>query len=241
MTDDARPEIQGTGKVGAIVTVFDGSKALGSTTVKADGSWSFTPSSDLSDGEYSITAKALDQTGNTAVSNEVRFTIDTVAPGKPSIDAAQDDVGDIKGEIANPGVTDDSTPTLSGKAEAGAIVTIYDNGEKLGSVIANTEGEWSYTPSTPISEAYATVEIWSLMNDSLIGTTKADADGNWSFTPSAPMAEGWDLVYAIAIDTVGKRSEASMEWEIEIEPLMALRGATSAVDDASSVQAGNLG
>ncbi|MDF3864148.1 Ig-like domain-containing protein [Pseudomonas denitrificans (nom. rej.)] len=514
MTDDARPEIQGTGKVGAIVTVFDGSKALGSTTVKADGSWSFTPSSDLSDGEYSITAKALDQTGNTAVSNEVHFTIDTVAPTKPSIDAAQDDVGAIKGEIANPGVTDDSTPTLSGKAEAGAIVTIYDNGEKLGSVIANTEGEWSYTPSTPISEgehkfvvdatdkagntsgksdefvittdysapsaptidginddvgvitgnivsggvtddkrpelsgtaeanakvtiydngtklgevtagqdgkwsftpstdlddgehsftvqardaagntgaasapypivinslpppppvivevfddvglvtgdigkggttddtlpelkgtaeadstvtiyangtkvgevqadtsgkwsyqltvelssgthvftadsrgangltsdlsasyqigvdmippaapsidrvidnagaltgelengevtddstptfegmaeAYATVEIWSLMNDSLIGTTKADADGNWSFTPSAPMAEGWDLVYAIAIDTVGNRSEASMEWEIEIEPLMVLRGATSAVDDASSVQA----
>ncbi|MCE4073648.1 MULTISPECIES: Ig-like domain-containing protein, partial [Pseudomonas] len=62
------------------------------------------------------------------------------------------DVGAIQGPIANHGVTDDPTPTLSGQAEANSKVTIYDNGSVLGSVMADANGAWSYTPTTGISE-----------------------------------------------------------------------------------------
>ncbi|MCY3428318.1 hypothetical protein KQJ77_12045 [Klebsiella oxytoca] len=42
-------------------------------------------------------------------------------------------------------VTDDDTPTLSGTAEAGATVTIYDGDTVLGTVVAGEDGRWSLT------------------------------------------------------------------------------------------------
>ncbi|MBB4865608.1 hypothetical protein HNP46_004509 [Pseudomonas nitritireducens] len=152
VTDDTRPEIQGTGKAGSIVTLFDGDVELGSTTVDSRGNWSFTPSTELAEGDHSITAKATDKAGNVSESAKFDFSIDITAPNKPTIDGVIDDVGAIQGPIANGGVTDDSTPTLNGKAEANAIVTIYDNGEKLGSVVADKDGDWSFTPTSPINE-----------------------------------------------------------------------------------------
>ncbi|NNN26679.1 Ig-like domain-containing protein, partial [Pseudomonas nitroreducens] len=152
-TDDTRPEIQGTGKAGSTIKVSDGTVELGSTTVKADGTWSFTPVSDMGQGAHSITATATDKAGNVSdPTTAFIFTIDTVAPIKPSIDLVTDDVGAIQGPIANHGVTDDPTPTLSGQAEANSKVTIYDNGSVLGSVMADANGAWSYTPTTGISE-----------------------------------------------------------------------------------------
>ncbi len=152
VTDDTRPDIVGTGKVGAIVTIKDGDTVLGSTTVDASGNWSFTPSSDLAEGKHSIIATAVDLTGSTGSSSVFDFTVDTTAPAKPTIDQVYDDVGSIQGPIPNGGVTDDSTPTLSGKAEPGSTVAVYDNGEKLGSVTADPSGNWEFTPTTPISE-----------------------------------------------------------------------------------------
>ncbi|WP_152220465.1 Ig-like domain-containing protein [Pseudomonas sp. SCB32] len=152
VTDDVRPEIQGTGKSGSTITVYDGEVELGTTIVDAKGNWSFTPASDLAEGAHEIRATATDKSGNVSDPAKFDFSIDTTAPNKPSIDQVYDDVGTIQGPIANGGVTDDSTPTISGKAEAGSIVTVYDNGEKLGSVTADKDGDWSYTPTTPLSE-----------------------------------------------------------------------------------------
>ncbi|PJI47424.1 MAG: hypothetical protein CTR55_19790 [Pseudomonas sp.] len=152
VTDDVRPEIQGTGKSGSTITVYDGEVELGTTTVDAKGNWSFTPTADLAEGAHEIRATATDKSGNVSEPAKFDFSIDTTAPNKPSIDQVYDDVGAIQGPIADGGVTDDSTPTISGKAEAGSIVTVYDNGEKLGSVTADKDGDWSYTPTTPLSE-----------------------------------------------------------------------------------------
>ncbi|WP_447753173.1 Ig-like domain-containing protein [Pseudomonas nicosulfuronedens] len=152
VTDDKRPEIQGTSKPGSIVKIFDGSVVLGSTTADAKGNWSFTPSKDLAEGPHNIAAIATDKAGNVSDPAKFHFTVDTTAPTKPTIDSVTDDVGSIQGPIANGGVTDDSTPTISGKAEAGSTVVVYDNGQKLGSVVADADGKWSYTPTTPISE-----------------------------------------------------------------------------------------
>lgn len=42
--------------------------------------------------------------------------------------------------------TTDRTPTLSGKAEAGSLVTIYDGNVPVGSSFANNSGHWTWTP-----------------------------------------------------------------------------------------------
>ncbi|MBB4863398.1 hypothetical protein HNP46_002245 [Pseudomonas nitritireducens] len=159
VTDDQRPEIQGTGKAGSLVKLYDGKVELGSTTVDSRGNWSFTPSQDLAEGAHSITAQATDKAGNTSESAKFDFSIDITAPNRPSIEQVLDDVGAIQGLVQNGGMTDDPTPTLSGKAEAGSIVTVYDNGEKLGSTTADKDGEWTYTPTTPISEGEHRFEV----------------------------------------------------------------------------------
>ncbi|HDR2542755.1 TPA: Ig-like domain repeat protein [Enterobacter mori] len=152
VTDDTRPQISGTAKAGSTVTIMDGSNVLGTTTAGADGTWSFTPSVDLGRGEHSFTATAKDPMGNESSSSSWTVTIDTDAPVKPTVDAALDDVGTVQGNLANGGTTDDPTPTLSGKAEAGSTVKIYDQNGLLGEVTAKADGTWSFSPVAKLPE-----------------------------------------------------------------------------------------
>ncbi|MBK5143696.1 Ig-like domain repeat protein [Budviciaceae bacterium BWR-B9] len=153
VTDDTRPEITGKGKEGSIINVYDGAAMVGSTTVDSNGKWSFTPVADMGSGEHSITATATDKTGNTSPkTSPFVFTIDTLAPTQPTIDKAIDDVGTIQGDLVSGAMTDDSTPTLVGKAEANSLATVYDGSVTLGSVTATADGKWTYTPTTAISE-----------------------------------------------------------------------------------------
>lgn len=160
VTDDTRPQIHGTAKPGSTVTVCDVNEGddyrvvvvLGTTTVQPDGRWTFIPSEDLQEGAHALSAVATDLAGNTSTSANFSFTVDTTAPDKPTIDEVDDDVGAIQGLVANGGTTDDSTPTLWGRAEANAKVIIYDNGGVLGSVMADPGGTWIFTPTSGLSE-----------------------------------------------------------------------------------------
>ncbi|MEA3885557.1 Ig-like domain-containing protein [Enterobacter hormaechei] len=152
VTDDTRPQISGTAKAGSTVTIMDGSNVLGTTTAGADGTWSFTPSVDLGRGDHTFTATAKDPTGNESSSSSWTVTIDTDAPVKPTIDVALDDVGTVQGALSNGSSTDDPTPTLSGKAEAGSTVKIYDQNGLLGEVTAKADGTWSFSPTAKLPE-----------------------------------------------------------------------------------------
>ncbi|MBK5143719.1 Ig-like domain repeat protein [Budviciaceae bacterium BWR-B9] len=154
VTDDTKPEIIGEGKPGSVVKVYDNvNTLLGSTTVKADGSWSFTPATALSEGKHSITVTATDKANNTTPQTSAFvFTVDITKPSVPTIEKAVDDVGTIQGDLKSGDVTDDSTPTLSGKAESNSLVIVYDGTAALGSVVADSNGAWSFTPTTPIKE-----------------------------------------------------------------------------------------
>uniref|UniRef100_UPI0006886841 Ig-like domain-containing protein n=1 Tax=Leminorella grimontii TaxID=82981 RepID=UPI0006886841 len=170
VTDDARPEIIGTAKSGSVVKVYDGGVLLGSTTADSSGNWSFTPVSDLAQGSHSITAVATDLTGNDSpATSAFTFNVDTVAPAKPTIDKAIDDVGSIQGDLANGAITDDPTPTLRGTAEANSVVKIYEGSALLGSVVTDASGNWSYTPTTPLTEG-----------EHRFSATSTDAAGNVS-------------------------------------------------------------
>ncbi|MCV6615939.1 MAG: Ig-like domain-containing protein, partial [Cellvibrionaceae bacterium] len=88
---------------------------------------------------------AQDTTSNTTVLN-------TQANRGPSIESIEDNVGVIQGELENGGHTDDDIPALSGTVGAFEQVEIYDNGVLTGTVFANSQGAWRYSPTTALPE-----------------------------------------------------------------------------------------
>ncbi|WP_179038102.1 Ig-like domain-containing protein [Limnobaculum xujianqingii] len=188
VTDDTRPEIVGTGKPGSIIKIYDGATLLGSTTVNADKSWSFTPTTDLGQGSHSITVTATDLSGNTTdPTSAFVFTIDTVAPTQPTIESAKDDVGAIQGTLTNGAATDDPTPTLTGKAEKGSIVKVYDDGALLGSVVADDiTGQWTFTPTSPLVEGEHKFHVTSTDKAGNVSLPSADFVLNMDFTGPDP-------------------------------------------------------
>ncbi|MBI4898207.1 MAG: hypothetical protein HY827_07550, partial [Actinobacteria bacterium] len=81
VTTDTTPTFTGTADASTLVTIYDGTNAIGTTTVDGSGNWSYTPGSAMSDGAHVVTAKSSDGVGNaSAASNTVNVTIDTTAP-----------------------------------------------------------------------------------------------------------------------------------------------------------------
>jgi len=66
---------------------------------------------------------------------------------KPTILSYTTDSGVVGDRITN-----DSTLTLSGKATAGRVVTVYDGQKKLGTTTADANGNWRFT-TAPLSDA----------------------------------------------------------------------------------------
>jgi large repetitive protein len=99
-----------------------------------------------------VEAQVKDVAGNLGDKGADSAKVDTSAPNQPTIDNIYDDFGAVKGNVASGGVADDATPTLTGKAEAGSTVTIYDGSTKVGTAIANQNGTWTFTPTADISK-----------------------------------------------------------------------------------------
>lgn len=141
--DTASQALTGTAAAGTTVTIYDGAAKLGTTTANNVGIWSFTLGK-LADGSHSVTATATDTAGVTGASSVVlAFKVDTVAPGAPGGLA---DAGIVGGYVNS--AHDTASQALTGTAEAGATVAIYDGTTQLGSVLAGSTGAWSYTLGT---------------------------------------------------------------------------------------------
>lgn len=178
-TNDARPTFNGTGDVGSTVHVIVDGNEIGTAVVNAQGSWTFTPGTDLIDGPHAITFNATDAAGNVGTATApFNLTVDTGVPSAPVISAAADNVGSIQTPLTSGQSTDDTTPTLSGTATANTTVTIYENGQPVGTALADGTGAWSFTPSTPLAAGSHT---WT--------ATVTDAAGNIS-----PASPGFTLV-----------------------------------------------
>ncbi|MFT4050051.1 MAG: Ig-like domain-containing protein [Solirubrobacterales bacterium] len=72
--------VEGTGLVGAAVSIFLDDDKIGETAVGIAGTWSF-ELTDLEEGDYMVTARQEDENGNlSAASNSVDLRIDRTAP-----------------------------------------------------------------------------------------------------------------------------------------------------------------
>jgi Tfp pilus assembly protein PilP len=182
ITDERRPTLTGEAEAGTTVTIYDNGRKIGTVIAEDDGTWSFEPKTNLAQGEHKFTVKATDSAGNESeASDPFALTVDTIAPDRPEISSVTDDVGSIIGLVKANGITDDARPTLSGKAEAGSRVTIYDQGEEIGFVTADANGVWSFTPDTDLADGPHSFSV-----------TATDAAGNVSVSSKA---------FAITVDT----------------------------------------
>ena len=193
--NDATPLLNGTATPGTIVKVYSDGVLVGSATVDAEGHWSLS-TSPLADGEHKLTATATDGAGQVSdPTGDYLIVIDTIAPDKPEGLQAIDQVGDQQGPMVG-GVTDDAAPEIKGRAEPNGTVTIYDNGQKLGTVKVGANGEWSFKPSSVLVDG----------NHSITATV-VDKAGNVS-APSDALAfnvntEGVELVIHRVLDDHG--------------------------------------
>lgn len=88
---------------------------------------------------------------------------DTLAPAAPALGVAKDAAG----------VVTANTPVVSGTAEAGATVRLYNGATVLSTVTADSSGAWRYAPATPMRNG-----------DYLYTATATDAAGNVSSAAS---------------------------------------------------------
>ena len=156
-TDDNTPTYRGKGEPGGTAIIDLGNGTSVRVPVDGTGSWSYTPAPALADGDYSWKVSIEDKAGNTGpASDPIHFIVDTSRNGV-SISHVEDDEGELKGNLASGSHTDDTTPTVVGRATAGAEVKIYVDGKLIDSVIADPRtGEWRYTisPALPADGTY---------------------------------------------------------------------------------------
>ncbi|HVZ43899.1 MAG TPA: Ig-like domain-containing protein [Ramlibacter sp.] len=166
ITNDTTPTITGFAEAGATVTLYEGSIAMGSA-VATGGAWSITTKT-LSNGTHTLTAKAVDAAGNvSSLSTGLAVTIDSSTPGSPG--APDLIAADDHGKSSTDNLTNVTTPTFTGTAEANATVTLYEGVTSVGTGSADALGHWSITTSSTLSEGAHTL------------TAKAtDAAGNTS-------------------------------------------------------------
>ncbi|WP_276038092.1 pre-peptidase C-terminal domain-containing protein [Desulfovibrio mangrovi] len=74
--------------------------------------------------------------------------LDTIAPARPVILEFSEDTG-LHGDF----LTNDTLIELSGTAEAGSLVTVYDNGTYLGQTYADSTGHWTLANSSTMNES----------------------------------------------------------------------------------------
>ena len=148
-TDDTKPTLNGRGTPGNVIEIWDGATKIGETTINNQGQWSYTPSTALKAGEHTLTTKERDGAGKQGESSEPwKFTIDLTAPAKGIVGEVLDDTETPAKVVGKDGMIKDTTPTITGQAEANSIVMVWDQGKLLGSVKADSAGKWSFT--TPV-------------------------------------------------------------------------------------------
>ena len=145
---------------------------IGSVALSAEQtSWSYNfTGTTLPDGTYTIGVTNGISPGALPLSTQT-ITIDTqapVAPSAPDLIAASD-----SGISSTDNITNVTTPTFTGTAEAGATVRLYNGTTLVGTGLADGSGNWSIATSV-------------LSNGAHVITAKAtDTAGNTSIASSA--------------------------------------------------------
>lgn len=140
ITSDRTPTFTGLVTPNTLVTLSSNlNGVIGSTTTNGAGNWTITTST-LNNGAHQIVATTVAGGDSQALP----VTIDSVAPSAPnslSLDSATD-----SGRFDNDRITSISSPRISGNAETGTAIALFQNGSPLGTTTA-ISGAFAYIPN----------------------------------------------------------------------------------------------
>jgi hypothetical protein len=174
--------VSGTAEAGATVTVVWGE--VTKTVVATGGTWSaFFDSDELpDDGTTQISATAADAAGNTSDPASRTVEIDTTNPAAPTVNLV--------------GLTNDSTPTVTGTATLGAGETLSVNVGGVDYTLGNGltidgSGNWSLTSGFLTDGSYNVIA--SVIDAA--GNTSTDSTTNEVTIDTTPPDYNWDAGY----------------------------------------------
>ncbi|WP_247871932.1 Ig-like domain-containing protein, partial [Azospirillum sp. TSO35-2] len=231
------PQITGTAEQDTVLSLFDGSNLLGTTTVGSSGTWAIT-SSELGVGPHTLTARAVDLAGNTSTaSGDLVITIGNPLQGAPSSPLL--DSGSDSGALGDR-LTNVATPTLTGTAEAGSTVSIYDSGTLVGSAVADTLGGWSVTTTTlsnSVHSLYATAVLGGTLTLGSSSSLTITIDASVPDTPSTPtLAAASDS--GVAGDGITRVTTPTLSGTAQANGVVTLYDGSTAVGTVTADAAG---
>ncbi|WP_225409064.1 adventurous gliding motility protein AgmC [Stigmatella hybrida] len=180
-TNNPTPSYSGTipttFPAGTQVAVFVDGAQVALVTPSASGAWTASPGTTLGQGPHTVYAVAFlpDQVVYGNPSNTNTFTVDSVPPAAPVVTTP-----------ANGSTTNDNTPTYSGTAEPGSTVAIIVDGTTAGTAIVDGSGNWTFTPTTPLSEGPHTVSATA--SDTAGNVSPPSNTNNFIVDATAPAA-----------------------------------------------------
>ncbi|RNF31667.1 hypothetical protein NM04_05885 [Massilia aurea] len=139
ITKLSSPALEGYAEASVELDVYldDASVAFATVDSNAEGYYSVALP-DLDDGEHTVTVRLRNSDD---AGTSFTFTVDTKAdaPAEIGLDSTYA-IGDPADKV-----TSDFTPDITGTAEKGATVTLYNGEKKVGEAVANSLGNWKIT------------------------------------------------------------------------------------------------
>lgn len=239
ITADATPLVTGTAAAGVRVEVFRDGVSIGRTRADDDGNWSLEDrrGGGPGDGEYSYTAVAIGRSGQeSAASAAYEVTVDTTAPGQASIGLANSSDTGALGD----GATGFAFVTLTGTAEAGAVILFGDKAVDVGADgrftladIALDAGLNSFSFTITDAAGNSTAQTIDVVRDA---TPIVDPVLSWNFaTLEAIKAAG--SITGVATRVLGMESAAVLDTLAAIEGTRTLMVNLEAPEDISAYAA----
>jgi hypothetical protein len=188
ITNDNTITLTGNAAVNSTVKIYDGSTQIGTAKAAANGSWSYITSV-LTDAKHTLTATATNSSGETSsASSVVALTVDTKAPGAPTIAAGiSANALTAAASTQSTSLASGATVNLKGVAEAKSTVAIYDGNNKIGTVNAGADGAWTFSTSS-LSTGQHTLTAKATDAAGNVGSTSAAISVSVTATPTPPSA-----------------------------------------------------
>lgn len=152
---DTTPLIIGKAQPGTVISIYETTTFLGTTSVDSSSVFNFTPSNPLNPGFHNLRFIAADIFG---LSSPTNLSFEIVAGIAPTINQPL------------PGPTNQSTLTITGLAVAGGTVVIYDGQTPLGTVTVSENGFYTYQ-TTPLKDGFHKLYVISTSQDEIISAS----------------------------------------------------------------------
>jgi large repetitive protein len=154
LAPDATQAITGTAQPGDKILLYDGAMRIGEAQVDADGNWSIDLAG-LPLGTHGLWAQVVGPDGKIVAASPL--TVVTIAAPEAEATATptesttalatprrQVDAPVVAAQVRGLALAPDAPGEITGKAEAGEQVVVFDGGLKLGEATADADGNWRF-------------------------------------------------------------------------------------------------